>query len=97
MNDEQKYLFDLQGYLVLEQVVPAAVISAANAALDRYESMPESEYPSPLQLGQERTPENLYISNIIEGDDAFLPPTWMLRITPRIRQMLEINFLVFPV
>ena len=73
MNDEQKYLFDLQGYLVLEQVVAAAVIAAANAALDRYESMPESEYPSPLQLGQERTPENLYISNIIEGDDAFLP------------------------
>ncbi|MBT3342740.1 MAG: hypothetical protein HN712_10795 [Gemmatimonadetes bacterium] len=73
MNDEQKYLFDLQGYIVLEGVVPASVLVAANAALDRFEAMEASDYPPPLTLGQERTPENLYISNIIEGDDDFLP------------------------
>lgn len=73
MNDEQKYLFDLQGYLVLDQVVGADILAAANTALDRYESMAESDYPAPLQLGQERSAENLYISNVIEGDDAFLP------------------------
>ncbi|MDA0748289.1 MAG: phytanoyl-CoA dioxygenase family protein, partial [bacterium] len=28
--------------------------------------------PTPLVLGQDRTPENLYISNILEGDPAFL-------------------------
>ena len=73
MNDEQKYLFDLQGFLVLEQIVPPEMVVAANAALDRFEEMDESDYPAPLCLGQERSDENLYISNIIEGDEAFLP------------------------
>ena len=58
MNDEQKYLFDLQGYLVLDQVVSTDTLAAANAALDRYESMAESDYPAPLQLGQERSAES---------------------------------------
>jgi hypothetical protein len=73
VNDEQTYLFDLQGYLVLPQVVPPEGVAACNAALDRFEEMDEADYPAPLCLGQPRTPENLYISNIIEGDDAFLP------------------------
>jgi hypothetical protein len=72
MNDEQKYLFDLQGYLVLPQVVSPDFVAACNTALDRYETMDEADYPPPLCLGQERSPENLYISNIIEGDDVFL-------------------------
>ena len=71
MDAEQKYLFDLHGYLVLRAVVPAALVEACNAALDRYEHMDESDYPSPLCLGQERTADNLYISNIMEGDAAF--------------------------
>ena len=72
MNDTQKYLFDLQGYLVLEQAVPTSVVQACNVALDRFEQMPESDYPAPVTSGQERSEENLYISNIVEGDDAFL-------------------------
>ncbi|MDA0335616.1 MAG: phytanoyl-CoA dioxygenase family protein [bacterium] len=72
MTDIEKYLFDLQGYLVLEGVVPATILQACNIALDRFEQMPVDEYPAPLCPGQDRTPENLYISNIIEGDDVFL-------------------------
>ena len=48
-------------------------MAACNAALDRFETMDPSDYPPPLVLGQERSPENLYISNIIEGDDALVP------------------------
>jgi hypothetical protein len=73
MTDEQKYLFDLHGYLVLEQVIPPEVVEACNKVLDQFETMSESGYPPPLQLGQERSPENLYISNILEGDVAFRP------------------------
>ena len=73
MNPEQEYLFDLQGYVVLTQVVPPKLITVCNAALDRFQAMDPDHYPPPLVLGQERTPENLYISNIVEGDDAFLP------------------------
>lgn len=73
MTQEQQYLFDLQGYIVLEQIVPPEMVAACNAALDRFETMEPADYPPPLVLGQERSPENLYISNIIEGDDALIP------------------------
>jgi hypothetical protein len=73
MTEEQKYLFDLQGYLILEQVVPSEIVDACNRSLDQYEATDESDYPLPLQLGQDRSPENLYISNILEGDPAFRP------------------------
>lgn len=73
MTEEQQYLFDLHGYLVLPQVVPPAVVAACNAALDRFEAMAPEAYPPPLVLGDRRTEQNLYISNIVEGDDAFLP------------------------
>ncbi len=71
MNDEQKYLFDLQGYILLKGVVPDAVVNSCNAALDRFESMDPADYPTPLCLGAERTDGNLYISNILEGDEVF--------------------------
>ena len=72
MDATQKYVFDLQGYLVLKEVVPGVVLKACNAALDRFEQMLETDYPPPLCLGQERSEQNLYISNIIEGEDVFL-------------------------
>ena len=37
MTEEQKYLFDLQGYIVLEDVVPESVVKACNKALDPLE------------------------------------------------------------
>lgn len=36
MNEEQKYLFDLRGYLVLENVLSQEEIAEANAALDNH-------------------------------------------------------------
>ena len=71
MNDQQKYVFDLQGYIVLEGVVPPATVAECNSVLDRYENMNPADYPAPLVLGDERTEKNLYISNILEGDPAF--------------------------
>ena len=73
MNDEQKYLFDLNGYLVLEQVVPPATVDSCNRVLDRLETMDPDDFPGPLVLGQEKTAENLYISNILESDPVFRP------------------------
>ena len=73
MNDEQKYLFDLNGYLVLEQVVPPETVDGCNRVLDRFETMDPDDFPEPLVLGEEKTPENLYISNILEADPVFRP------------------------
>ena len=72
MTDEQKYMFDLQGYIVLKDVVPKDVIAKCNEALDRFEGMDPENYPEPLCLGKEKTEKELYISNILEGDRAFV-------------------------
>ena len=47
MTPEQKYLFDLQGFIVLEDVVPRSVIKACNQALDGFEEMDPEDYPPP--------------------------------------------------
>lgn len=73
MNDEQKYLFDLHGYIVLRNVVPQPVIDVCNTVLDRFEHMPPEEFPPPLVLGTPKTERELYISNILESDPAFRP------------------------
>ena len=73
MTEQQKYLFDLQGYIVLKDVVPLNIVEACNRALDRFENMPPEEFPAPLVLGTPKTEKELYISNILESDPAFIP------------------------
>ena len=36
MNEEEKYLFDINGYIVVRDVLTADEISAANAAIDHH-------------------------------------------------------------
>ena len=36
MTETEKYLFDVHGYLVIEEVLSAAEVVAANAAIDHY-------------------------------------------------------------
>ena len=36
MNDDEKYLFDLNGYLVIEGVLTREEIDISNQAIDRY-------------------------------------------------------------
>ena len=36
MNESEKYLFDVHGYLVLENALTSAELEAANAALDAH-------------------------------------------------------------
>ena len=71
MTEEQKYLFDLQGYIVLKDVVPSSVIAGCNQSLDRLEDMHPQDFPPPLCLGTRKTEKELYISNILESDTAF--------------------------
>ena len=51
MDQEQKYLFDLQGYIVLEQIVPPEMVAACNAALDRFEAMDPGGLPTAVGIG----------------------------------------------
>jgi hypothetical protein len=68
-TEENKYLFDLNGYLVLENYFPLAIISRMRATLKYLESL--EEYPYPVVQGKLRTAQELYLSNIAEYDDDF--------------------------
>ena len=70
-SDEQRYLFDLRGYVILRQVVPTEVLDLANQAMQRLESLGDGELPPRVVLGAARTPANLYISNILESGHEF--------------------------
>ena len=71
MTEEQRYMFDLQGYLVLKNVVPSETITAVNTVLDRFESLPVEDLPPGVTHGKSRTNEELYLANMVEGDSIF--------------------------
>ena len=54
MNQEQKYLFDLQGYIVLKNIIPKRVIDNCNKVLDRFEDMAPEDRWYLEQLRQKR-------------------------------------------
>lgn len=43
MTSEEKYLFDLQGYLYLPQVLPKELVHRLNSGIDRFETLDEEE------------------------------------------------------
>lgn len=71
MNDEQRYLFDLQGYLVLKNVIPQETIQQLNAVMDRLEQTSPEDLPPGVSHGKARTEQELYVSNIVEADPIF--------------------------
>lgn len=71
MNDEQRYLFDLQGFVVLKGVVPAALVTACNRVLDTLSAAAPEAYPANVIESKPRTDGGLYLSNIVEAAPAF--------------------------
>ena len=43
MTAEERYLFDLNGYLVLKKILPPPVLAAINESIDRLESLSDQE------------------------------------------------------
>jgi ectoine hydroxylase-related dioxygenase (phytanoyl-CoA dioxygenase family) len=56
MNDKERFLFDLNGYLLLEDVLPAEDVAAANEAIDRHS-----------HLVQQRGPGLAHTSSVLNG------------------------------
>ena len=73
MNDEQKYIFDTRGYIVLKKVVPPDVLAACHRALDRYEHLPEDQLPAPLKLGSPDAPNKRFLSNVLDASPEMVP------------------------
>jgi hypothetical protein len=80
MTDEQRYLFDLQGYLVLRNVIDPEHLARLNREMDRIEAMDEREYPGSAHLNNPRTPSHLYITDVLEFGEAF----WLLIDHPEV-------------
>ena len=49
LSDEEKWLFDLQGYLVLRQVLPATDLATMVACCDEWHALPDKDLPPPLR------------------------------------------------
>jgi ectoine hydroxylase-related dioxygenase (phytanoyl-CoA dioxygenase family) len=73
LDPDQRYWFDVQGYLVLKNVLPDTLIDTLNQVLDRFETMDEANYPPPLSCGRPRDAHSLYLSNVVEADPALYP------------------------
>jgi ectoine hydroxylase-related dioxygenase (phytanoyl-CoA dioxygenase family) len=76
MDDEQKYLFDLKGYIICKNVVPLDVINSTRKLLDRLLEMDPKNLTQPVRKFNEIETENpnserYGISNILEADSAF--------------------------
>ena len=49
MNDEQKYLFDLKGYIVCKNVVPIEIIDSTRKLVDQLLEMDPKDLTSPVR------------------------------------------------
>ena len=72
MTEEQVYLFDLQGFIVLKSVVPLKTIASANKVLEKLEQLSPDEWPHPLFPGGNLSQANIYIGNILEADQCIV-------------------------
>ena len=80
MTPEQRYFFDLTGYLHLQGVLQGAELKAAQDAAQRYIDTPPEEVPAGLEINLEREHFNWYI-NAFAFDKplealTFHPKTW---------------------
>ena len=71
MNDEQRYLFDLQGFVVLKNVVSPALVTECDRVLDTLEAATPDAYPANVARAKPRTDTELYLSNIVEAAPVF--------------------------
>ena len=71
MTDEQRHIFDLQGYIVLKNVVPLEVIQEVNTVLDWLEKLSPEELPYGVSHGKPRTDDELYLANMVEAHPIF--------------------------
>ena len=74
LTDEEKWFFDLHGYLVLKQVVPMEDVERMVGLCDTWHGMEDSELPAPLRSYRDvntkpTTPRS--INNVPYADEVF--------------------------
>jgi hypothetical protein len=72
MNAEQRYLFDLKGYLLVPGALPAEHVAALNQIIDRTERLSDDDVPPPVRLQREVPGGNdVRIHNLKELGEPF--------------------------
>tara|TARA_Y100000816_G_C26091450_1_gene576856 strand:- start:955 stop:1719 length:765 start_codon:yes stop_codon:yes gene_type:complete len=68
---EFDYLFDLNGYYILKNVINSSDIKKANKILEIIEEKKPSDLPKNIFFGKKKNNRELYISNILQLDKVF--------------------------
>jgi len=69
--DEQDFLFDLRGFLILRNAVDAALIRDLNAALDAFPPLEFGQWNGNVQRFDNNDQCGLELQNIVEGGEPF--------------------------
>lgn len=92
------YEFDLNGYLVLKDIIPKNIIKKANKILQKLEVSKPDELPSNVFFGKEYNKKDIYISNILEADAIFekfaYPPIILLLLKRYTANFFRLNHTV---
>jgi ectoine hydroxylase-related dioxygenase (phytanoyl-CoA dioxygenase family) len=92
MNDAQRYMFDLQGFIVLKDVLSRDKIGRLDAILSELERLSEKDYPPPVVQSKPRNGQALYLSNIVEAALEFHE---LIDIPPVIDVIREVSLGLF--
>jgi hypothetical protein len=88
MSDEEKYFFDVTGYLVVENALTAEEVAACNAALDHYgERIKPRDIAEPLSRGSAALQGNsgrLELTGMLAWEKPWCEPFRKLLIHPQI-------------
>jgi hypothetical protein len=72
VDDRQRYLYDLKGYLVVRNALAPEHVAQLNAIIDRTERLPDDDVPPPVQLAREvGGGQDMRIYNVKELGEPF--------------------------
>ena len=72
LTEQEKWFFDLTGFLVLRQIIPPADIARMLELGDAWHELPDAELPPPLRAYANRKPTDARpIDNVVYMDDVF--------------------------
>lgn len=91
MNEEQKYLFDLTGYIIVENALSTEEVGQCNAAIDHYiENLRERE--NSLAGGSEAlagTAHRMDMGGMLAWEKPWCEPFRQLLVHPNVKPHLE--------
>jgi ectoine hydroxylase-related dioxygenase (phytanoyl-CoA dioxygenase family) len=93
MDELSRYLFDLQGFVVLRNVLPQPLVRRLELSLDALDAAEaRGELPAHVAASKPRSAEELYLSNIVEAGPEFEA---LIDVSPVIDVIREVSLGLF--